>query len=67
MVFSGDKFNVNIMFDIRGQHEFLKVKVTWVSKITLGAEPRTFMTHVLTINEILLHYTHFIEASVGQR
>ena len=50
----GDKFNGNIMFDIRGQYEVLKVKVTWVCNIALGAERRTFITHLLTINEI--HY-----------
>ena len=43
------------MFDIRGQHDVLKVKfkVIWVSKSALGAERRTFMTHRAYINNFL--------------
>ena len=43
--FLGNKLYGNIICYIRGQHEVLKVKI---------AERRTFMTHVLTIDEI--HY-----------
>ena len=48
----GVKFNVSILFDIRGQHDVLKVKfkVIRVSKTALGAERRTFITHLAYIN-----------------
>ena len=47
-----DKFNGSTIFDIRGQHDVLKVtfKVIRVSKTTLGAERSTFMTHRAYIN-----------------
>ena len=50
--FLGNKFNGSIIFDIRGQHEVVKVtfKVIRVSKTTLGAERSTFMTHRAYIN-----------------
>ena len=50
--FLGNKFNGSIIFDIRGQHDVLKVtfKVIRVSKTTLGAERSTFMTHRAYIN-----------------
>ena len=50
--FLGDKFNGSIIFDIRGQHEVLKVKfkVIRVSNTALGAEWRAFMTHRAYIN-----------------
>ena len=53
--FLGAKFNGSILFDIRGQHEVLKVKfkVIRVSKTALGAERRTFMTHLAYINNFL--------------
>ncbi len=52
MVFLGAKFNGSILFDIRGQHDVLKVKfkVIRVSKTALGAERTTFMTHLAYIN-----------------
>ena len=41
-----------VIFDIRGQHDVLKVKfkVVRVSKTALGAERRVFMTHRAYIN-----------------
>ena len=50
--FLGDKFNGSIIFDIRGQHEVLKVTfpVIRVSKTALGAERRAVMTHRAYIN-----------------
>ena len=49
--FLGDKFNGSILFDIRSQHEVVQVKfkVIRVSKAALGAERRTFMTHMAYI------------------
>ena len=49
----GAKFNGSIIFDIRGEHEVLKVKykVIRVSKTALGAERRTFMTYLEYINK----------------
>ena len=54
-----DKFNGSKKFDIRGQHEVLKVtfKVIRVSKTTLGAERSTFMTQGLY--QQFLKYTTF--------
>ena len=50
--FLGDKFNGSIIFDIRGQHEVLKVTfpVIRVSKTALGAERRAIMTYRAYIN-----------------
>ena len=47
--FLGDKFNGSIIFDIRGQHDVLKVTfpVIRVSKTALGAERRAIMTQFL--------------------
>ena len=55
-----DKFNGSTLFDIRGQHEVLKVtfKVIRVSKTTLGAEQSTFMTH-RAYNQQFRKYTTF--------
>ena len=47
--FLGDQFNVDIIFDIIGQHDVLKVKVNWVTKSGLGTERGIFMTHVLSL------------------
>ena len=49
--FLGAKFNGSILFEIRCQHEVLKVKfkVIRVSKNALGAERCTFMTDLAYI------------------
>ena len=60
--FLGEKFNGSIFYDIRGQHEVLKVRfmVIRVSKTVLGAERCTFLTYRGYINTFwnTLHLDH---------
>ena len=60
--FLGDKFNGSIIFDIRGQHEVLKVTcpVIRVSKTALGAERRAIMTHRAYNQQFLKYITSSI-------
>ena len=60
----GDKFNGSKLFDIRGQHEVLKVtfKVIRVINTELGAVRNTFMTHRAYINNFpnTLHLVYHV-------
>ena len=51
--FLGDKFNRSIFFDIKGQHDVLKVKskVIWVSKSALGASSAVYSSRIPRANQ----------------
>ena len=49
----GDKFNGSIFFDIRGQHDVLKVnfEVVRVSKTALGVSPAVYCSRIPRANQ----------------
>ena len=51
--FLGDKFNGSIFFDIRGQHDVLKVtfEVIRVSKSALGTSPAVYSSRIPRANQ----------------